>query len=44
VTSGPPHEVLQAPVLEAVYGCRVAVDKHSATGRPTVSVVWPEGR
>ena len=44
VTSGLPHEVLQEPVLEAVYGCRVMVDKHPATRRPTVSVVWPEGR
>ncbi len=44
VTSGPPHEVLQEPVLEAVYGCRVVVDKHPATRRPTVSVLWPEGR
>jgi len=44
VTSGPPHEVLHEPVLEAVYGCRVVVDKHPATRRPTVSVVWPEGR
>ena len=44
VTGGPPHEVLQEPVLEAVYGCRVLVDKHPATRRPTVSVLWPEGR
>jgi len=44
VTSGASHEVLQEPVLEAVYGCRVVVEKHPTTRRPTVSVLWPEGR
>jgi iron complex transport system ATP-binding protein len=44
VKVGPPEEVLQEPVLEAVYGCRVVVDKHPATRRPTVSVLWPDGR
>jgi ABC-type hemin transport system ATPase subunit len=44
VRIGAPSEVLQEPVLEAVYGCRVVVDKHPATRRPTVSVLWPDGR
>ncbi len=44
VSVGGPEEVLQESILEAVYGCRVIVDKHPATGRPTVNVLWPEGR
>jgi len=43
VKVGPPEEVLQEPVLEAVYGCRVVVDT-PATRRPRVSVLWPDGR
>jgi ABC-type hemin transport system ATPase subunit len=27
-------------VLEAVYGCRVIVDKHPITRRPTVHLVY----
>jgi iron complex transport system ATP-binding protein len=43
---GRPEEVLEEAVLERVYGCRVVVDKHPATGRPTVLPRWPgsEGR
>jgi iron complex transport system ATP-binding protein len=44
VSVGTPEDVMQEPVLEAVYGCRVVVDKHPATRKPTVSVVWPDGR
>jgi iron complex transport system ATP-binding protein len=44
VTIGAPEDVLQETVLESVYGCRVVVDKHPATRRPSVSVLWPEGR
>jgi iron complex transport system ATP-binding protein len=44
VSVGTPEEVMQEPVLEAVYGCRVVVDKHPATRKPTVNVVWPDGR
>jgi ABC-type cobalamin/Fe3+-siderophores transport system ATPase subunit len=44
VTAGTPEEVMQESVLEAVYGCRVVIDKHPATRKPTVSVVWPDGR
>jgi len=38
---GPVEAVLDEATLEAVYGCRIAVDKHPATGRPTVQVLWP---
>jgi iron complex transport system ATP-binding protein len=44
VSAGTPEDVMQESVLEAVYGCRVIVDKHPATRRPTVNVVWPDGR
>jgi iron complex transport system ATP-binding protein len=44
VGAGAPEDVLQDSVLEAVYSCRVIVDKHPATRRPTVNVVWPDGR
>jgi len=43
VSVGIPEEVMQEPVLEAVYGCRVLVDKHPATRKPTVNVLWPDG-
>ena len=33
--------VLDEGTLETVYGCRIAVDKHPTTGRPTVQLVWP---
>ena len=42
VTTGTPEEVLQESTLERVYGCRVVVDKHPATHRPTVNVAWPD--
>jgi iron complex transport system ATP-binding protein len=38
---GPPHDVLEQPLLEQVFGCRVVVDK-SITGRPTVQLAWNE--
>ncbi len=44
VSAGTPEDVMQESVLEAVYRCRVIVDKHPATRRPTVNVVWPDGR
>jgi iron complex transport system ATP-binding protein len=44
VGAGTPEEIMQEAVLEAVYGCRVVVDKHPATRKPTVHVVWPDGR
>jgi len=38
---GAPKVVLTEATLEAVYGCRIAVGTHSATGRPTVQLIWP---
>ena len=43
VSAGTPEDVMLESVLEAVYRCRVIVDKHPATRRPTVNVVWPDG-
>ena len=46
VCVGSPEAVLDETRLAAVYGCRVAVDKHPVSGRPVIQVVWPdaEGR
>ena len=44
VSVGTPEVIMQESVLEAVYRCRLVVDKHPATRRPTVNVVWPDGR
>jgi iron complex transport system ATP-binding protein len=38
---GIPKVVLTEATLEAVYGCRVTVDTHSAAGRPIVQLIWP---
>jgi cobalamin transport system ATP-binding protein len=38
---GTPKVVLTEATLEAVYGCRIAVDTQSGTGRPTVQLIWP---
>jgi len=43
VCSGPVEAVMTESRLEAVYGCRVLVDKHPVSGRPTVQIVWPSG-
>jgi iron complex transport system ATP-binding protein len=43
VRVGPPAEVLQQDALEAVFGCRVVVDKSPGSGRPVVQVAWPGG-
>jgi iron complex transport system ATP-binding protein len=40
---GAPESVLDAAVLESVYGCAVEVSKHPESGRPTVAVIWPDG-
>ena len=40
---GTPAEVLEQPLLEHVFGCRVAVDK-SPSGRPTVQLAWSTTR
>jgi iron complex transport system ATP-binding protein len=41
VRVGPAPDVLEETVIESVYGCRVLVDKHPVTGRPTVQLLWP---
>ena len=41
VRVGPPGEVLQPAPLEAVFHCRVVVDKSPGSGRPAVQVAWP---
>ena len=43
VRLGPPETVLDEAVLEAAYGCRVIVDKHPISRRPTVHLVYPTG-
>jgi len=39
---GAPQDVLEEATLEAAFGCRVVVDKHPASRRPTVHLVWPD--
>ena len=41
VRVGPPETVMDEAVLEAAYGCRVIVDKHPISRRPTVHLVYP---
>jgi len=43
VRLGPPEVVIDEAVLEAAYGCRVIVDKHPVSRRPTVHLVYPGG-
>ena len=43
VRVGPPESVIDEAVLESVYGCRVLVDKHPISRRPTVHLVYPTG-
>jgi iron complex transport system ATP-binding protein len=38
---GPPVEVLQREILEAVFGCALTVDVNPKSGRPVVQVAWP---
>jgi iron complex transport system ATP-binding protein len=42
VQVGPAEVILSEPLLESVFGCRVAVDKHPTSRRPTGQVVWPD--
>jgi len=42
VRVGPAEAVLDEPTLESVFGCRVVVDKHPVSRRPTVQVIWPD--
>ena len=39
---GPVEAVLEEETLQSVYGCRLLVDKHPSSRRPTVQVVWPD--
>jgi iron complex transport system ATP-binding protein len=41
VRVGPPEAVIDEAVLEAAYGCRVIVDKHPISRRPTVHLIYP---
>lgn len=43
VRVGPAESVLEEATLEAAFGCRVVVDKHPVSRRPTVQVIWPGG-
>jgi iron complex transport system ATP-binding protein len=38
VDIGPPEQVIRPDVLEAVYGCRVLVDRHPQSGLPRVTL------
>jgi cobalamin transport system ATP-binding protein len=42
VATGPVETVLEESTLQSVYGCRLVVDKHPASRRPTVQIVWPD--
>jgi iron complex transport system ATP-binding protein len=46
VALGRTEAVLGESTLASVYGCRVVVDKHPTSRRPTVHIAWPdpEGR
>jgi iron complex transport system ATP-binding protein len=35
---GPPQDVIQPDVLEAVYGCKGLVDRHPGSGQPRVTL------
>jgi iron complex transport system ATP-binding protein len=39
---GTPEDVLDATLIEAVYGCRVWIEPNPKTGRPRVQVQWTE--
>jgi iron complex transport system ATP-binding protein len=41
VRVGPPESVIDEAILESAYGCRVLVDKHPISGRPTIHLVYP---
>jgi len=43
VCNGSVEAVMRGDTLQAVYGCRVLVDTHPVSGRPTVQIVWPTG-
>jgi iron complex transport system ATP-binding protein len=39
---GSPEAVLEEATLSRVYGCPVLVDKHPASRRPAIHLLWPE--
>ena len=39
---GKPEEVLEIPLVEATFGCRVWIEPNLETGRPRVQVHWVE--
>lgn len=39
---GTPVEVLDESILEAAYGCPVRVEKNPVSGRPIVTIRWPD--
>jgi iron complex transport system ATP-binding protein len=39
---GTPAEVIEEATLAAAYGCPVRVEKSPVSGRPVVSVRWPD--
>jgi iron complex transport system ATP-binding protein len=41
VRAGSPESVIDEAVLASAYGCRVLVDKHPVSRRPTVHLVYP---
>lgn len=41
VRVGPPEAVIDEAVLESAYGCRVLVDKHPISRRPTIHPIYP---
>ncbi|HEU4439553.1 MAG TPA: ABC transporter ATP-binding protein [Methylomirabilota bacterium] len=41
VRVGPPESVIDEALLESAYGCRVIVDKHPVSRRPTVHLIYP---
>ncbi len=43
VRVGPPEAVIDEAVLESAYGCRVLVDKHPISRRPTIHIIYPNG-
>ena len=42
VRIGSPGEVLDESVLEPAYGCPVRVEKNAVSGRPSVTIRWPD--
>jgi iron complex transport system ATP-binding protein len=39
IRMGPCEEVITAPLVEEIYGCRAVVDPHPITGKPRVTLI-----